>query len=88
VSSTQAWARAICAKASQAADQGVSPHLLTAAVAEHHAAIVLHYDADFEHIAAVTGQEQRWVVPRGRCRDTVPVTRVDHRDMDPLSRVW
>jgi predicted nucleic acid-binding protein len=39
--------------------------LLTAAVAEHHAAVVLHYDADFEHIAAVTGQDQRWVVPRG-----------------------
>lgn len=39
--------------------------LLTAAVAEHHAAVVLHYDADFEHIAAVTGQLQRWIVPRG-----------------------
>ena len=39
--------------------------LITAAVAEHHRAIVLHYDGDFEHIAAVTGQEQRWVVPRG-----------------------
>jgi predicted nucleic acid-binding protein len=39
--------------------------LLTAAVAEHYAATILHYDADFEHIAAATGQEQRWVVPRG-----------------------
>jgi predicted nucleic acid-binding protein len=39
--------------------------LLTAAIAEHHAAVMLHYDSDFEHIAAVTGQEQRWVVPRG-----------------------
>jgi predicted nucleic acid-binding protein len=39
--------------------------LLTAAVAEHHGAIVLHYDADFEHIAATTGQPQAWVVPRG-----------------------
>lgn len=39
--------------------------LLTAAVAEYHGAVVLHYDADFEHIAAVTGQQQRWVVPRG-----------------------
>jgi predicted nucleic acid-binding protein len=29
--------------------------LLTAAVAEHHGAVILHYDADFEHIAAVTG---------------------------------
>jgi predicted nucleic acid-binding protein len=39
--------------------------LLTAAIAEHHAATVLHYDADFDHIAAVTGQFTQWVVPRG-----------------------
>jgi predicted nucleic acid-binding protein len=39
--------------------------LLTAAVAEHHAAVVLHYDADFEHIAASTGQPHAWIVPRG-----------------------
>lgn len=39
--------------------------LLTAAVAEHHGAIVLHYDADFEHIAATTGQPHLWIVPRG-----------------------
>jgi predicted nucleic acid-binding protein len=39
--------------------------LLTAAVAEHYGAVVLHYDADFEHIAATTGQPHRWVVPRG-----------------------
>ena len=39
--------------------------LLTAAVAEYHGAVVLHYDADFEHIAAATGQPHRWVVARG-----------------------
>lgn len=39
--------------------------LLTAAVAEHHGAVILHYDADFEHIAAVTGQPQVWIAPRG-----------------------
>lgn len=39
--------------------------LLTAAVAEHHGAVILHYDADFEHIAATTGQPHAWVVPRG-----------------------
>ncbi len=39
--------------------------LLTAAVAEYHGAVVLHYDADFEHIAAVTGQPHTWVAPRG-----------------------
>lgn len=39
--------------------------LLTAAVAEHHGAVILHYDADFEHIAATTGQAQKWIVSRG-----------------------
>jgi predicted nucleic acid-binding protein len=39
--------------------------LLTAAVAEHHGAVMLHYDADFEHIAATTGQPHAWIVPRG-----------------------
>ena len=39
--------------------------LLTAAVAEHHGAVVLHYDADFEHIASTTGQPHAWIVPRG-----------------------
>ena len=43
-------------------------NLLTAAVAEHHGVAVLHYHADFEHIAATTGQPQAWIVPRG----TVP----------------
>lgn len=39
--------------------------LLTAAVAEHHGAVILHYDADFEHIAAATGQPHKWIMPRG-----------------------
>lgn len=39
--------------------------LIIAAVAEHYRATVLHYDADFEHIASVTGQQQQWIVPRG-----------------------
>jgi hypothetical protein len=39
--------------------------LITAAIAEHHGAVVLHYDADFEHIAAVTGQPHSWIAPRG-----------------------
>jgi hypothetical protein len=26
---------------------------------------VLHYDADFDHIAAVTGQNVEWIVARG-----------------------
>lgn len=39
--------------------------LLTAAVAEHHDAVLLHYDEEFEHIAAVTGQSQAWIAPPG-----------------------
>jgi predicted nucleic acid-binding protein len=39
--------------------------LLTAAVAEHHGAILLHYDGDFEHIAATTRQPHVWIAPRG-----------------------
>jgi predicted nucleic acid-binding protein len=39
--------------------------LLTAAVAEYHGAVVMHYDADFEHIAATTGQPDVWVMPKG-----------------------
>jgi predicted nucleic acid-binding protein len=39
--------------------------LLTAAVAEHHGAVILHYDADFEHIAATTGQPHKWIAPQG-----------------------
>jgi predicted nucleic acid-binding protein len=39
--------------------------LLTAAAAEHYGASVLHYDADFDHIAAVTGQPTDWVAPQG-----------------------
>lgn len=39
--------------------------LLTAAIAEHHSAFVLHYDGDFDHIAHVTGQPHAWIAPRG-----------------------
>ena len=38
---------------------------LVAAVAEARDLIVLHYDADFELIAGITGQEQQWIVARG-----------------------
>lgn len=39
--------------------------LVIAAVAELHGAIVVHYDRDFDTIAAVTGQQTRWIVPAG-----------------------
>ena len=41
------------------------PDLLVAAVAEGTGATVLHYDSDFDHISAVTGQPTEWVVPQG-----------------------
>ena len=41
------------------------PDLLVAAAAEARDLTVLHYDADFDLIAAVTGQSCRWVVPAG-----------------------
>lgn len=41
------------------------PDLLIAAAAEARNLGVLHYDADFDRIAAVTGQPCEWVVPAG-----------------------
>jgi predicted nucleic acid-binding protein len=41
------------------------PDLLVAAAAEARSLTVLHYDADFDLIAAVTGQSSQWVVPAG-----------------------
>jgi len=38
---------------------------LVAAVAEARDLVVLHYDADFELVAEITGQAQEWIVPRG-----------------------
>jgi predicted nucleic acid-binding protein len=41
------------------------PDLLVAAAAEIRGLAVLHYDGDFDLIAAATGQSCRWVVPAG-----------------------
>jgi predicted nucleic acid-binding protein len=41
------------------------PDLLIAAAAEAHDLAVLHYDADFDRIAAITGQRVEWVVKSG-----------------------
>jgi predicted nucleic acid-binding protein len=42
--------------------------LLIAAAAEAAVLVVLHYDADFDLIAGVTGQPTQWILPAG----TVP----------------
>jgi predicted nucleic acid-binding protein len=41
------------------------PDLLIAACAEDAGLAVLHYDADFDRIAKLTGQRVQWIVPRG-----------------------
>ena len=41
------------------------PDLIIAAAAEAARMTVLHYDADFDTIAAVTRQETEWVAPQG-----------------------
>ena len=41
------------------------PDLIIAATAERAGMVVLHYDADFDRIAAVTEQPMEWVVARG-----------------------
>jgi hypothetical protein len=44
------------------------PDLLIAAAAEASGFPVLHYDVDYDRIAAITGQEVRWLAPRGSLR--------------------
>lgn len=38
---------------------------LVAAIAEARGLTILHYDSDFELVAAVTGQAHEWIVERG-----------------------
>jgi predicted nucleic acid-binding protein len=54
------------ALAKRNAHRGVPlPDLLIAATAALHGVTLLHYDQDFDAIAAVTGQKTEWVVPPG-----------------------
>jgi hypothetical protein len=41
------------------------PDLLVAATAEEAGLIVLHYDADFDRVAAMTGEKCEWVATQG-----------------------
>jgi predicted nucleic acid-binding protein len=41
------------------------PDLIVAACAEGAGLTVLHYDADYERIAQITGQPAQWVIARG-----------------------
>jgi predicted nucleic acid-binding protein len=44
------------------------PDLLIAACAEAAAAVVWHYDEDYDRIAKITGQAMEWIAPRGTLR--------------------
>jgi predicted nucleic acid-binding protein len=44
------------------------PDLLIAAAAEAASVEILHYDEDYDRIAAITGQAVRWLAPRGSLR--------------------
>jgi predicted nucleic acid-binding protein len=65
------WTRAIAvyrelAHRGGAHQRGVGhADLLIAAAAESAGVEVLHYDEDFDRIAAITGQPTCWIVPRG-----------------------
>lgn len=65
------WRRALQVQGVLAAQGGLHhrsvkiPDLLVAASAEAAGDTVLHYDEDFDRIAAVTGQPTEWVVRRG-----------------------
>jgi len=41
------------------------PDLFIAATADRHGLVVIHYNADYDLIANVTGQPCEWVVPQG-----------------------
>jgi predicted nucleic acid-binding protein len=68
---TEQWQRALEVYEQLAAHGGMHhravrhPDLLIAAAAEAAGLGVLHYDEDYDRIAAITGQEVRWLAPRG-----------------------
>jgi predicted nucleic acid-binding protein len=41
------------------------PDLIIAAIAERYRVTILHYDADYDRIAKITGQQTEWAVPKG-----------------------
>ena len=65
------WERALDVNEQMARQGGLhhrqvrQPDLLIAAAAELAGIPVLHYDADYDRIATVTGQPTQWVRPRG-----------------------
>jgi predicted nucleic acid-binding protein len=68
------WKRALQVYEQLSAQGGASqrsvkhPDLLIAAAAEAADVTVLHYDDDYDRIAAITGQRTRWLAPKGTLR--------------------
>jgi predicted nucleic acid-binding protein len=68
------WERALWVYERLSAQSGTAqravkhPDLLIAAAAEAAGVTVLHYDEDYERIAAITGQPTRWLAPAGSLR--------------------
>jgi predicted nucleic acid-binding protein len=71
---TEEWQRALEVYERLAHEGGLHhravrhPDLLIAAAAESAGIAVLHYDEDYDRIAAITGQDVRWLAPRGSLR--------------------
>src|SRR5947208_2437707 len=65
------WQRALAVYEKLAHEGGLHhrsvrhPDLLIAAAAETGGLAVLHYDEDYDRIAAITAQQVRWLAPRG-----------------------
>ena len=72
--SERQWARALWVYEQLSARGGAfqrsvkHPDLLIAAAAEAAGATLLHYDEDYDRIAAITGQPTRWLAPKGSLR--------------------
>ena len=68
------WSRALDVYSELGAKRGrrqrsvKHPDLLIAAAAELEGVAVLHYDHDYEIIAAITGQPTEWLAPKGSLR--------------------
>jgi predicted nucleic acid-binding protein len=44
------------------------PDVIIAATAAEHELTILHYDSDYERLAAVTEAHHEWIIPRGEGR--------------------
>jgi predicted nucleic acid-binding protein len=62
---TSAWPRSQRDLARAGLSGRKLPDLLIAAVAIDAGLTLIHYDADFDHIATVSELDHQWIVPRG-----------------------